>query len=230
MTIAIMQPYLFPYIGYWQLINAVDIFVIYDNIQFSKNGWVHRNNILLNSKKTLFSIPLKKDSDSLNVRDRFVSNEAQKQINKIIAQIEHSYRKAPYFNDAFPLIKNILLYNEKNLFKYIYNSIIQICEYLDIKTQIVISSSINIDHSLRSQEKVIAINKALDSNHYINPTGGAELYDEDTFRKEHIKLNFLESEVPKYKQFNDEFIAFLSIIDVMMFSSKEEIATMLKNL
>ena len=227
MKLAIMQPYLFPYIGYWQLINAVDTFTLYDNIQFSKNGWFHRNNILLNGKKNLFSIPLNKDSDNLNVVDRFISNEAQTQINKILSQIESSYRKAPYFNNVFSLIKNIFKHDEKNLFKYIYNSIIQVCDYLDIKTQIVISSSVDINHSLKSQEKVIAINKALNSTQYINPIGGIELYNVDIFQKENIKLNFLESEVSKYKQFKNDFIPNLSIIDVLMFNSKEEIKKML---
>ena len=228
MTLAIMQPYLFPYIGYWQLINAVDTFVVYDNIQFSKSGWFHRNNILLNGNKTLFSIPLKKDSDYLDVRDRFVSDQAQKQINKILAQIENSYRKAPYFNDIFPLIKNIFLYDEKNMFKYIYNSIIQICEYLDMETEIVISSTIDIDDNLKSQEKVITLNKALDSTQYINPIGGIELYEINAFQKENIQLNFLESEVPEYKQFNDEFTPYLSVIDILMFNSKEDVKSMLK--
>ena len=227
MKLAIMQPYLFPYIGYWQLINAVDTFTLYDNIQFSKNGWFHRNNILLNGQKKLFSIPLNKDSDNLNVVDRFISNEAQTQINKILSQIESSYRKAPYFNNVFSLIKNIFKHDEKNLFKYIYNSIIQVCDYLDIKTQIVISSSVDINHSLKSQEKVIAINKALNSTQYINPIGGIELYNVDIFQKENIKLNFLESEVSKYKQFKNDFIPNLSIIDVLMFNSKEEIKKML---
>lgn len=228
MTIAIMQPYLFPYIGYWQLINAVDTFVVYDNIQFSKSGWFHRNNILLNGKKTLFSIPLKKDSDNLDVVERFVSDEAQKQINKILGQIQNSYNKAPYFKDIFPLVQSIFMYDEKNLFKYIYNSIIEVCDYLDIKTQIVISSTIDIDHSLKSQDKVIALNKALGSSQYINPIGGTELYDIDTFQNENIQVNFLESEVPEYIQFDSEFIPYLSIIDILMFNTKEEVKDMLE--
>ncbi len=227
MTIAIMQPYLFPYIGYWQLINAVDTFVLYDNIEFSKKGWFHRNNILLNKQKTLFSIPLKKDSDSLDVRNRFISNEADKQITKILAQIENSYKKAPYFNDIFPLIKTIFMYNEKNLFQYIYNSIILLCEYLDIKTTIVISSTIDINHNLKSQEKVIAINIALNSTQYINPIGGRELYDNQVFQKENIQLNFLESDVPVYKQFDNDFMPYLCIIDILMFNSIEDVKKML---
>lgn len=228
MTIAIMQPYLFPYIGYWQLINAVDTFVVYDNIQFSKSGWFHRNNILLNGKKTLFSIPLKKDSDSLDVVDRFVSDEAQKQINKILGQIKNAYNKAPYFKEVFPFIKSIFLYDEKNLFRYIHNSIVEVCAYLDINTQIIISSTIEIDHGLKSQEKVIALNKAMDSTQYINPIGGTELYDTDVFQNENIHLNFLESEVPEYRQFKEEFVPYLSIIDILMFNSKEEVKEMLE--
>jgi hypothetical protein len=228
MTLAIMQPYFFPYIGYWQLINAVDTLVLYDNIQFSKSGWFHRNNILLNGKKTLFTIPLKKDSDSLNVIDRFISDEALKQINKIIGQIQNSYTKAPYFKEVFPLVKNIFLYDERNLFRYIHNSIVEVCSYLDINTQIIISSTVSINHSLKSQEKVIALNKAMGSIKYINPIGGTELYDIESFLNENIKLNFLESEMPKYRQSQDEFIPYLSIIDILMFNSKEEVKEMLE--
>lgn len=227
MTLAIMQPYLFPYIGYWQLINTVDTFVIYDNIQFSKKGWFHRNNILLNGKKTLFSIPLKKDSDSLDVVDRFISDDAYKEINKIIRQIEIAYKKAPYFVDVFPMIKEILENDERNLFKYIYSSVLKIRDYLEIDTKIIISSTIDIDHSLKSQDKVIALNKVLNATRYINPIGGTELYDFEKFQKENIELAFLNSNVPGYNQFEKEFVPYLSIIDVLMFNNIEEIKKML---
>ena len=227
MTIGIMQPYLFPYIGYWQLINIVDTFVIYDNIQFSKKGWFHRNNILLNGKKKLFSIPLKKDSDSLDVVERYISDGAEKEINKIIRQVENAYKKAPYFVDVFPLIKEIFQNAERNLFKYIYNSVIQICEYLEINTNIVISSTINIDHSLKSQDKVIALNKALNATKYINPIGGIELYEYEIFQNENIELAFLNSNVLEYNQFEKGFIPYLSIIDIMMFNSREDIKKLL---
>jgi hypothetical protein len=228
MTLAIMQPYFFPYIGYWQLINAVDTFVIYDNIQFSKKGWFHRNNFLMNGKKTLFTIPLKKDSNTLNVVNRYLSDDSEKQIKKIIYQIKNSYRKAPYFDNVFPVIETILLNQEKNLFSYIIYSIEMICDYLEIDTNIVKSSTINIDHNLRSQDKVIAINKILKSTKYINSIGGADLYDRGDFKEEAIELRFLESEVVNYRQFNNEFIPCLSIVDVMMFNSKEEIKDLLE--
>ncbi len=227
MTIAIMQPYLFPYIGYWQLIQAVDTFVVYDNIQFSKKGWFHRNNILLNGKKILFSIPLKKDSDYLDVVDRMLSEDSDKQINKIIAQIENGYKKAPYFNDVFPLVKDIFNSSEKNLFYYIYNSMQLVTAYLGIDTKIILSSTLDIDHQLKAEEKVIAINKILHADRYINAIGGQELYDKDRFSAEGLTLNFLNTEIAEYKQFNNEFVPYLSIIDIMMFNSKDEIKEML---
>ncbi len=227
MTIAIMQPYFFPYIGYWQLIQAVDTFVVYDNIQFTKKGWFHRNNILLNGKKSLFTIPIKNDHYSLAVRDRMLSDDSAKRIERIIVQIENRYMQAPYFNEVFPLIKDIFNFNEKNLFDYIYNSIQRVVGYLEIDTKIILSSTLDIDHQLKSVEKVIAINKILHADHYINAIGGQELYNKDSFFVEGITLNFLNTEIVEYKQFNNEFVPYLSIIDIMMFNSKDEIKEML---
>lgn len=227
MTIAIMQPYIFPYLGYWQLINTVDTFVLYNNIEFSKKGWFHRNNILINNTKTLFTIPLKKDSDFLDVNKRFLATDSEKSVKKILSQIENNYKKAPYYKDVFPLIKGIFFYTEKNLFDYILNSIQKVCTYLEIKTKIIISSEIDIDHSLKAQEKVIAINKELRADKYINPIGGVDLYNSEVFKRQNIELLFLNSSVPKYTQFGGEFVSHLSIIDILMFNHKDDVKQML---
>lgn len=226
MKIAIMQPYFLPYIGYWQLINSVDVFVIYDNIQYTKKGWFNRNRFLQNGKDVLFSIPLKKDSDYLNVDERFVSPEFDKA--KLISQFKNAYAKAPYVKGVMPILAEIINFDEDNLFEYICNSVKKICEYLDIETKIVISSQINIDHNLKSQDKVIAICKAMEANNYINPSGGVELYDKDDFKFNGLELNFIQSKPIEYKQFDNEFVPWLSIIDIMMFNNKEEIKEMLK--
>jgi len=228
MTIAVMQPYLFPYIGYWQLIAAVDKFVLYDNIQFKKGGWFHRNNILSSGKKTLFTIPLKKDSYQLDVAERRLFEDASQHIKKIIYQIENEYKKAPYFNDVFPLLESIFSIDEKNLFLYIYNSITKVAEYLQIDTEIVLSSTLKIDHTLKGQEKVLAINKYLHADHYINAIGGQLLYEKETFAKAGVRLNFIDTKITEYKQFDNVFVPSLSIIDIMMFNSREEIQVMLK--
>ena len=111
----------FPYIGYYQLIKIVDIFVIYDNIQYIKGGWVNRNRLILNGKVQMFTVPLANASNYLDIKDRYISNDSNgKNINKGISQIENSYRKYPYFNNVFPLVEKTLTYKNKNLFDFLY--------------------------------------------------------------------------------------------------------------
>lgn len=223
MKIAIMQPYFFPYIGYFQLIAAVDLFVVYDNVQFSKKGWINRNRILVNGADSFVSLPLKKDSDFLNVVDRSLSDNWINERKKIVNRIVESYRKAPYFYDAFPLIEKAIMYEDVNLFRFILNSLELVNGYLEITTPIVISSTMSIDHSLKAKEKVVALCKEREAVTYINPIGGLELYNKEEFKREGIKLEFLMSNNILYQQFNNEFVPFLSIIDVLMFNSKEQI-------
>ncbi|MDR1091885.1 MAG: WbqC family protein [Prevotella sp.] len=227
MKLGIMQPYFLPYIGYFQLLNAVDKYVIYDNIQFTKKGWINRNRILQNGKDALITIPVEKDSDYLDIRDRSVSVGFDKK--KLQNQIRESYRKAPYFNDVMPLIEEIINYDDHNLFGYVYHSIVKICDYMHIGTEIIISSTVDIDHSLKGQDKVIAICKALGATEYYNATGGRELYSVTDFGKENIKLNFVASDPIEYKQFANEFVPWLSILDVMMFNPVDKIKEMLEN-
>ena len=147
MKLAIMQPYFFPYIGYFQLINAVDEFVIYDNIEFTKKGWINRNRILVNGKDEFITLPLKKDSDYLNVNQRFLSDTWSLDKKKILNKIVEYYRKAPQFDQVYPLVEKCFNSDETNLFSFIYNSINQILQYLSISTKISISSKINIKSS-----------------------------------------------------------------------------------
>jgi len=223
MKIGIMQPYIFPYIGYFQLINSVDEFIIYDNIQYTKKGWINRNRILTNGKDQLITLPIKKDSDYLNIVERELSESWEKDKNKILNIIKSSYNKAPYFQETFELILKCLNNPKTNLFKFIYDSIILINGYLEIKTPIVISSTVNIDHTLKSQNKVLSLCKEQNADVYINSIGGIELYDKEIFKQNGIELNFIKSNPIKYKQFNNEFVPWLSIIDVMMFNSKAKI-------
>jgi len=220
-----MQPYFFPYIGYWQLINAVDVFVVFDNIQYTKNGWFNRNYCLYNGKKRVFSINLLKDNRFLNVNQRFLSQEYKR--SKIISMFQNAYRKAPMKREVFKVIEESINNPANNLFDYIYHSIMAVCKYLEISTKIVVSSTIDIDHSLRSEEKIIAICNKLQADTYINSIGGVDLYSKNNFRCKKIDLRFLLSKPIVYRQFNDEFVENLSILDIMMFNSKETINSML---
>ena len=229
MKVAIMQPYWFPYIGYFQLIHAVDTFVIYDNIEYTKKGWINRNRILVNGESAFLSVPLKKDSDFLNVDQRHLSETYSKDKIKLLSKIKASYQKAPQFQTVFPLIESILNHDEGNLFDFIHHSIQVICGYLEIKTNIIVSSSIDIDHNLKAQDKVIAIAKNLSATHYINAIGGVELYSKETFEAEDLQLHFIKSNAIEYQQFDNDFIPWLSVVDVMMFNSKEKIQEFLSN-
>jgi hypothetical protein len=224
-----MQPYFMPYIGYFQLINSVDKFVIYDNIQYTKKGWINRNRILANGKDQLITLPIKKDSDYLNVVERELSESWDKDKSKMLNVIKASYNKAPYFQETFELISKCLNNPEANLFRFIYDSIVLINNHLEIKTPIIISSTIDADHTLKSQDKVLSLCKEQNADVYINSIGGVELYDKETFKQNNIKLNFIKSNPIQYKQFNNEFVSWLSIIDVMMFNSKEQIKEYLNN-
>lgn len=228
MKIAIMQPYFFPYIGYFQLMDAVDEFVVYDNIEFTKKGWINRNRILSNGKDAYITLPLKKDSDFLDIKDRFLADAWPEERQAMINRIKEAYRKAPYFEFSYPVVEKILSCEEKNLFKFIYNSIILVKDYLGIKTPLVISSTIGIDHKLKSDKKVMAICRARHADAYLNPIGGTELYDKNIFLSEGIDLEFHKTAEVNYKQFDNEFLPFLSIIDVMMFNPKEKIREYLK--
>ena len=214
MKLAIMQPYFFPYLGYWQLIHAVDKFIVYDNIQYTKKGWINRNYFLRNSEKVLFSIPLKKDSDFLNVVDRKISDDFNKE--KLLNQLQEVYKNAPFFYQIFPIICDIVRYEQDNLFDFIFYSIKKICEVLNIKTKLVVSSHLQIDHTLKSEEKVIALCKYEKADIYINAIGGQTLYDSKTFNDAGIELQFIEMKPLSYPQKSTEFVSYLSIIDVLM--------------
>jgi len=223
MKAAIMQPYFFPYIGYLQLIAAVDLFIVYDNIKYTKKGWINRNRMLHSGEDVMFSLSLKKDSDYLDVRDRELASDFNG--DKLLNQIKGAYRQAPYFAHTYPLVEQVVRYEDKNLFRFLHHSIVKTCEHLGITTEIRISSDIPIDHDLKSQDKVLALCGAVGAHTYVNAIGGMELYAKETFQQKGIDLKFIQSKPFRYAQFGDEFVPWLSIIDVMMFTPPAAIQT-----
>lgn len=229
MRLAIMQPYLFPYLGYFQLINSVDIFVVHDDVQHIKGGWINRNKILLNGDEYLFSLPVKKDSSLLNINKRYYADDNGKESYKILRIIQNAYQKAPFFNAVYCLIKEVFSFDDLNISNFNGNQLILICKYLRIETPIVFSSDLKKNNGLKAERRVLNINKVLKSDHYINPIGGIELYNKDLFAENGVKLSFLNPLPRPYCQFKNNFISGLSIIDVMMFNSIPEIVDMLND-
>lgn len=226
MKIGIMQPYFVPYIGYFQLINAVDKYVIYDDVHYIKGGWINRNRILINGMPSYFNVPLIGASPNKLINEIEVSNQ-DVLIQKNLRALERAYRKAPYFDDVYSLMEDILKCGKTNLAEYLAYSIRKICEFLDITTELIVSSTMDKDNSLKGKEKVVHICHKLGGTEYYNAIGGQELYSFDYFRENNLKLSFVKTDKIEYKQFNNEFQPYLSIIDVMMFNSKEEVKKIL---
>ena len=226
--IAIMQPYLFPYIGYWQLMNTVDIFVSYDDVNYIKKGWINRNNILMGKQAHLLTLSLEKASQNKRINEINICHDINtKEI--FLKAIEVSYKKAPFFNTVFPLIQDIMLNKECNIAKFIFYSFQKITQYLDIKTQLMISSDIQKNNNLKGDDKIVHICELLSGTHYINPIGGMDIYHPEKFSAKNIELSFIKSKLEeiRYKQYGNDFISGLSIIDIMMFNSQEDVKKLL---
>lgn len=224
MKLAIMQPYLFPYIGYFQLINAVDSFVLFDDVNYISKGWINRNNILVNGTRHFITLELRSPSIFKHINRIEVGNNRE----KLIKTLYHAYAKAPYFKTAFPLIENCFLQDEQNLATFVIYCIKVVAQYLNLTTSFVLSSDLRKNADLKGQNKILSICHLHSATQYINPIGGTELYSKDTFEVENIKLQFLRSRTIAYKQFKNAFVPNLSIIDMLMFCSVEEIHAFLK--
>ena len=228
MTIAIMQPYFFPYIGYFQLINAVNRFIIYDDVNYIKQGWVNRNNILINGEKNMFTIPLEKASPNNKINETLINlNLYNGWKVKFLKSLDHSYKKAPHFNNIFQLLMDFFSKEYTQISTLNVEIIKKVAGYLGITTEIINSSSMYNNANLNGQKRVLDICFRENATHYINPIGGLELYSKEDFKKNEIKLNFIKSKPIEYRQFKNEFVPWLSIIDVMMFNSPSEICEML---
>lgn len=224
MKLAIMQPYLFPYIGYFQLITAADKFVIYDDVQFIKEGWVHRNRLLVNKQSKQFTLPLKKDSHRAKIYQRHIAIDRwEKDAGKMLTMIQQSYGKAPYYKSVYPLVESCIHAGSPLLIEFLLKALKFCCDYMGIATELVCSSSLDIATDYRGQDRIIAMCKELKADHYINAIGGRDLYSRGDFGREGINLSFIKPLEINYPQFGNEFIPWLSVIDVMMFNSPEQI-------
>lgn len=221
MKLAIMQPYFLPYLGYFQLIAAANLFVVYDAIKYTKKGWINRNRLLRDGRDAMFSVPLQRAPDQSHVCERRLADNFDR--NKLINQFMTAYRRAPYFCETIELVESVVRYENDNLFEFVHHAIGAVCAHLCITTPIRTASQIAIDHGLKGEQRVLALCEALGARTYINAIGGVRLYSPEAFSERGIDLNFIESRPFEYRQFGRPFIPSLSIVDVMMFNPIETI-------
>lgn len=222
-----MQPYLFPYLGYFQLIHAVDKFVVYDDVSFIKQGWINRNNLLLNGRAHMFSVPIAHMSSySLISETQIAKNDLWK--SKFLKTLRQAYERAPYFQSCFEIIQRVIQSAENSIAALAVNGIKEVCDYCSIKTAIRETSVDYRNAQLKSQSRVIDICVKEQATEYVNLSGGVSIYTKEAFDEHHIQLRFIRMKNVEYAQFGNGFIPSLSIIDVMMFNSKEQITELLK--
>ena len=225
MIMGLNQPYFMPYIGYWQLINAVDVFVIGDDYNYIKQGWVNRNRIQQNKTVQYFGVEVSHPSSFKYIGEHTLAESFLPE--KKMHLVEAGYQNAPYYEAGAALMEKILNCGETNLADFLEHSIRCVCDYLGITTKIIRSSSLSGNAELKREYRLFHACQQLGADTYINAIGGQELYDYKQFREHGIKLGFIQTGDVQYRQFGRQFIPYLSIIDVIMFNSKEEIREML---
>lgn len=224
MILAVMQPYLFPYIGYYQLAYHCDMFIFYDDVNYIKGGYINRNNILTRNGKQLFTIPVNQASSFKKINELEFSNN----IKKVLATIQQAYSKSPNFELIYPIIEKVLLSDDRNVAKITSNSIIEVFKYLELPFNYEYSSNIDYDRELDAKNKLFSFCKLYNAKKYVNTPGGKNLYNKDEFKKNNIELGFIETDNIIYTQFNnDKFESNLSIIDLLMNLSKDKILSIL---
>lgn len=227
-TVSMMQPYLFPYLGYFQLIARSDVFVLGDDLQYVKGSWINRNRVLANGEPKLITFPLRKASQFTAINQRWLCDEFEQESQKLLKTLEYFYSRAPHKAEVTTLVRQILAHPERNLARFIENSIRRICAYLQIATPIRIGSELGLPARMDKQERILSIAEKLNAELYINPIGGTTLYSPAFFRAHGLALRFLRMDDLSYPQLNHPFVPSLSIIDVLMFNSRSEAQALLK--
>jgi hypothetical protein len=226
-NIGLMQPYLFPYLGYFQLINAVDEFVLGDDLQYEKESWINRNRILVNGRDMLITFPLRKDSHLARINQRVFADNFDSEIARMLKIIGNVYSNAPAFTEFYPILEKILRYPERRLAPYAENSIRLLCDYIGIDTPIRLASEFALPPHMDKQDRVVQSVRMLGGDVYINPIGGIGLYDPTYFSTHGLSLKFHCMEDVSYQQFGKPFVPGLSIIDVLMFNRNQKIKELL---
>ena len=226
MIIAGNQPYFLPYIGFWQLLNAADLFLIGDNYNFIKRGWIQRNRILINGEPFFFGLEVKHITSFRKINEtEFIDFDIAQKLNTVY----RAYRKAPYFEAGYDLVKEVLNYPERNVAEFLFQSIKDVCRFLGINTKFIRSSEIPGNDNYRREYRIFDFCKRLGGDTYINAVGGQDLYHFDDFEKHGVTLKFIRPNIRPYKQFHNEFVPGLSILDVIMFNSVNTIKNMLED-
>lgn len=222
-AVAIMQPYVFPYIGYFHLLSAVDFFVFYDDVPYMKKGWVNRNRVLIEGRAHTFTVPLRSASQNKLICE-LAPVVSSAWINSFYKMLFHGYTKSPFFRQAIDPIMSVFSRRYANAADLAIESIRAVYDYLELDIRGMKSSLLSPEtQRLKGADRLISITQLLGSSNYVNAPGGRLLYSKSYFNANSVKLSFVDSEVIQYPQFSERFVESLSIIDVLMFNSPSRV-------
>ena len=222
-----MQPYFFPYLGYWQLMNMADEYILYDDVNYIKGGWINRNRIKDNGTDALFGISVRKASQNKKINELEILLTTDDR-EKLISRITYAYGKAPFFKDTINLFEETLSCEKTNLAEFLAYSNRKVADYMGITTPIYSATELNLDHTNRAQQRIIDICLLRGAKTYVNAIGGKELYNKQNFDDVGIELKFLRMDPDiVYPQGKGDFIPYLSILDVLMYNSREDVQKLL---
>lgn len=225
MRLAVMQPYFFPYLGYFSLIAATDRFVVFDPVQFIRRGWINRNQILKPDYRTsqYVTVPIAKQSRETTIRDTEIAANSDWE-TRIVAQLQHYKKRAPYFADVMKLLRRCFDLKTNSIVELNLHCLQIICESLEIDLDVVRFETIerDVEPAGRAGEWAVNVSRVMNAKSYLNPIGGREIFDTQDFSKHGIELAFIQNQLTSYCQNNSQFIPGLSILDVMLFNSHAE--------
>lgn len=230
MVLAIMQPYLFPYLGYFHLIHACDTFVFYDDVAYIKQGWINRNRLQLGDKEFLFTLPLDNPGSFRKIKDIAAHPRLFPDWkNKFLKTMEQSYAKAPYFQEMHQLASLTLNAEAASIGDICRNGILAVCDYLGIQKNWINSSSQFQNDQLSGVTRVLDICRQTGATHYLNAAGGRALYAQEVFASHHLKLSFVQSSLPTYSHARIPALPGLSILDLIAWIPREELQEALQS-
>jgi hypothetical protein len=225
--LAIMQPYFFPYIGYYQLAASSDYFVFYNDVNYIEGGWINRNNILSREGRTMFTVPLVKPSPNKAINEIHVQSDAAWK-DKFLKSLQHVYSKAPFFDAASGLVRTVIATQAETIDVLAAESIRAVFSYLSLPLRSYQSSERAYDRSADKVTKIISLARTFDCNTLLFPSGSKSLYRDEDFTPYGYTSFAVIPQVQPYKQFSpSRFEANLSMIDVLMFNEPGQIRKML---
>lgn len=214
-TVALMQPYLLPYLGYFHLMSAVDRFIIHDDVQYIKGGWINRNRFLRDGEPVIFTLPVRQGGHNRLISESHYADQLPEALSRILRQFDAAYRGSDHYRAVVTFLRGVAPLGERSVVTFNAFMLRVLAKTFGLRASFSLSSELGIDPRSRGQDRVIEICRRVGADCYLNPLGGRDLYDREAFARAGLHLGFIESTFLQYPQASNSFVPALSIVDVL---------------